>query len=367
MDGQLNNTTIRHLITTYKDIAGFLVFIAILLLTGIIVSNHLQGLYDSFSPGELLYVVISRSATGFVSSLIVAIPLIYLIKYLNIFFPWGKKTLIRIFIQSAVVIFTSFLITFIVFFIVKFFSHGTLGAELSLLKGTVTYSVTNLVFISSLEGYMFYVENKKATIEEAKLRDEIAQIRLDILKSQINQHFMFNSLNVLSGLLKRDPEKALLFIEEFSNIYRYVLESIEQSLTSLDKEVSFIRSYLYLQQIRYGNSLKYSENISEKHFSLSLPPLSLQVIFENAIKHNIVNEDNPLLIQIESHNDELIIKNNFQPKISKFTSTGLGQKNIKRRYDIICHETPSFYLEDGYYTARLPLISSEIAKRSSLE
>ena len=346
MDGQLNKTTVRQLFSIYKDIAWFLVFIAIILQPGIILSNYLQGFYDSCTSEELLYVIISRSAIGIVSSFIVSVPLIYLIKYLNIFFPWGKKTLIRIFIQISVVIFFSFLITFIIFSIVKYFSENILDFEMSFIKGTLTYSVTNLVFISSLEGYMFYIKNKKATLEEAKLREEIAQIRLDILKSQINQHFMFNSLNVLSGLLKRDPEKALLFIEEFSNIYRYVLESIEQSLTSLDKEVSFIRSYLYLQQIRYGNSLKYSENISEKHFSLSLPPLSLQVIFENAIKHNVVNEDNPLLIEIESHNDDLIIKNNFQPKISKFTSTGLGQKNIQRRYQIICEKSPEFILED---------------------
>ncbi|HCV15247.1 MAG TPA: hypothetical protein DF637_02785 [Rikenellaceae bacterium] len=358
MDGQLKKSSVKHLYSTYKDIAGFIVFIAILLQLGIIVSKHLQGLYIN-NQGELLFILFSRTVLGVISSLIMAAPLIFLINHLNLVFPWGRKTSVRIFIEISIVVVTSFLITAIIFFIVKNLSCSILGAELSLIKGSVTYAVTNLVFISCLEGYMFYNENKRATLEEAMLRDEIAQIRLNILKSQINQHFMFNSLNVLSGLLKRDPEKALLFIEEFSNIYRYVLETIEQTLTSLDNELSFIKSYLYLQQIRYGNCLKYSVNISEKHYSLSLPPLSLQVIFENAIKHNIVNEENPLLIEIESHNDELIIRNNYQPKVSKFSSTGLGQKNIKRRYNIICNETPRFYKEEGYYIARLPLISSD--------
>lgn len=359
MDGQLNKTCIKQIYSTYSNIAGFLIFIAVLLQAGVVVSKHLQGLYDIYSPSELIIILISRFIAGIISSLVIAAPLIYLINYLNIYFPWGRKTAARIFIEISIVVATSFLITFILFFIVQRLSCSLIGVDLSFFKSAVTYSVTNIIFISCLEGYMFYNENKRATLEEAVLRDEIAHIRLDILKSQINQHFMFNSLNVLSGLLKRDPEKALLFIEEFSNIYRYVLETIEQSLTSLDKELSFIKSYLYLQQIRYGDCLKYSENISEKQFSRLLPPLSLQVIFENAIKHNIVNEDNPLLIEIESHNNELVIKNNFQPKISKFTSTGLGQKNIKRRYSIICNETPRFYIEDGYYTARLPLISTE--------
>jgi sensor histidine kinase YesM len=346
----------REIYTTYRDLAGFLVFIAVILQSGIIVSNHLQGVYDNLSSGEFLGIIISRSVTGFLSSLIVAVPFIYLIKKLNKKFPWGVKNFKRIIIEFSVVVLTSFLITAIVYLLVWIFLGDTHEADHSLLTGTLIYSITNLLFISSLEGYMFYIEHKRAKLEEAILRDEIARIKLEILKSQINQHFMFNSLNVLSGLLKKDHERALVFIEEFSNIYRYVLETIEQSLTSLDKELEFIRSYLFLQQIRYGNSLKFTENISESHLSLSLPPLSLQVIFENAIKHNIVNEENPLVIRIESENDQLIIKNNFQPKISKFASTGLGQKNIKRRYDIICSESPEFYIEDGCYTARLPLI-----------
>ncbi|HCV15649.1 MAG TPA: hypothetical protein DF637_04880 [Rikenellaceae bacterium] len=356
MDGQIGKITFKHLHETYKNIVGFLVFVAIVLQTGIIFQNHMLGSYDHYTAGELLTVIVSRSATGFVSSLIVALPFIYLIKFLNLFFPWGKRTIARISAEIIVVVTISFLTTMVVFLLVEGIVTDISEENLSLLKGTLTYSVTNLIFIAALEGYMFYRDHKRAKLEEAMLRDEIASIKLNILKSQINQHFMFNSLNVLSGLLKRDPEKALLFIEEFSNIYRYVLESIEQSLTSLDKEVGFIRSYLYLQQIRYGNSLKYTENISENHLSLSLPPLSLQVIFENAIKHNIVNEDHPLLIEVVSHNDELIIKNNFQPKISKFASTGLGQKNIQRRYKIICEKSPEFIMENGYYTAILPLI-----------
>lgn len=359
MDGQLNKRCVKQLYSTYKNIAGFLIIIAILLQCGILISKHLQGLYDIYSPGELVIILILRSVAGIVSSLIIAAPLIYLINYLNIVFPWGKRTAVRAFTEISIVVAASFLITTVLFLGVQTLSCSLIGAELSFIKSAFTYSVTNLVFISSLEGYMFYNEHKRVKFEEAMLREEIAHIRLDILKSQINQHFMFNSLNVLSGLLKRDPEKALLFIEEFSNIYRYVLETIELSLTSLDKELSFIKSYLYLQQIRYGECLRYSENISEKYFTHLLPPLSLQVIFENAIKHNIVNEDNPLLIEIESHNNELIIKNNYQPKVSKFASTGLGQKNIKRRYDIICNETPEFFIEDGYYIARLPLISEE--------
>lgn len=358
MDGQIARISPRQMYDTYKNIAGFLVFVAVILQSGIIIQNHILGMYENYTPGEMMAIIISRSATGFISSLIVAVPFIYLIKLLNHLLPWGKRTILRVTAESLVVVFVSLFITFTVYFLISVLAADLKESNLSLLKGTVTYSVTNLIFIAALEGYMFYRDHKRAKIEEAMLRDEIARIKLEILKSQINQHFMFNSLNVLSGLLKKDPEKALLFIEEFSNIYRYVLESIEKSLTSLDKEMNFIRSYLFLQQIRYGTSLRFSENISEKHLELSLPPLSLQVIFENAIKHNIVNEEHPLIIEIESENDHLVVKNNFQPKISKFGSTGLGQKNIQRRYQIICEKSPEFILGNGFYTAILPLIKN---------
>lgn len=175
---------------------------------------------------------------------------------------------------------------------------------------------------------------------------------------------MFNSLNVLSGLISKDTGKAQQFIDEFSHIYRYVLETIEQPVTTLEKELDFMRSYLFLQQIRYGNDLSYAVDIPAHLLQLILPPLSLQVVLENAIKHNVINESKPLKIEVFSHNKHLVVKNNIQPKISMGKSTGLGLKNLTKRYAMISAKEPVFSVDTNYYIAKLPLIDIEKDERT---
>jgi PAS domain S-box-containing protein len=196
-----------------------------------------------------------------------------------------------------------------------------------------------------------------------KVQKENLQSQFEILRQQINPHFLFNSLNVLSGLISKDTSQAQLFIDEFSHIYRYVLETLEQPVTTLNKELDFMRSYLYLQQMRYGENLTWSVNIHGNLLELVMPPLSLQVVLENALKHNIVNEAKPLAIDIFSEDKMLIIKNRLQPKISKGKSTGLGLKNLVKRYALISDLTPVFTIEDNYYIATLPLINIENDER----
>lgn len=202
-------------------------------------------------------------------------------------------------------------------------------------------------------------ELTKANMQLLKVQKENLQSQFEVLKSQINPHFMFNSLNVLSGLIATDSVRAQQFIDEFSHIYRYVLESIEQPVSSLEKELDFMRSYLFLQQIRHGDNLSYSVNIAGSLLGLMLPPLSLQVVLENAIKHNIVNNDKPLHIDISCDGEVLMIKNNIQPVISRGISTGMGLKNLQRRYALVSDQTPEFRVVNRQYVARLPLINPE--------
>jgi PAS domain S-box-containing protein len=213
------------------------------------------------------------------------------------------------------------------------------------------------------------VEKRSNELVEAnnqllKVQKENLQSQFEVLRQQINPHFLFNSLNVLSGLISKDVSKAQLFIDEFSHIYRYVLETIEQPVSTLSKELDFMQSYLYLQQMRYGDNLTWSVNIHASLVELVMPPLSLQVVLENALKHNIVNEAKPLVIEIFSKEKMLIIKNRLQPKISKGKSTGLGLKNLVKRYALISDLTPVFNIENNYYVASLPLINIENDERT---
>lgn len=197
-----------------------------------------------------------------------------------------------------------------------------------------------------------------------QVQKENLQSQFEVLKQQVNPHFLFNSLNVLSGLIEKDVSKAQLFIDEFSQIYRYVLETIEKPVVTLSKELGFVRSYIFLQQIRYGENLTFAVNLPSDLLKRYMPPLSLQVVLENAIKHNIVNESQPLHINIYHEADRLIVSNNLQPKISMGKTTGLGQKNMIKRYALISDREPIFQIVNDQYIVQLPLLNTESDERA---
>jgi LytS/YehU family sensor histidine kinase len=210
-----------------------------------------------------------------------------------------------------------------------------------------------------LEAWIYFNEGKEEKELNENLRKELSEIKFEVLKNQINPHFLFNSLNVLSGLIDSDKNKAQDFIDEFSYIYRYVLETIDKPVVSLGEEIKFARSYIFLQEIRYSNSLVFNIEVSSQYLGCLMPPLSLQLILENAIKHNIVNEENPLNINVYVKNDLLIVENNIQSKISTSKSTGIGQQNLEKRYSMLTREKPKFTVGSKNYKVELPLIKSD--------
>ena len=203
----------------------------------------------------------------------------------------------------------------------------------------------------------------EANTQLLKVQKENLQSQFEVLKQQMNPHFLFNSLNVLSSLISKDVNKSQQFIDEFSHIYRYVLETIEKPVVTLNRELGFVRSYMFLQQIRYGENLNFNISIPSSILNLYMPPLSLQMVLENAIKHNVINEGNPLRIDIFSDNGWLVVRNNIQPKISMSKSTGLGQKNMVKRYALISSMIPTFSVVTNYYEVKLPLLNVEHDER----
>lgn len=347
-----------HSYFSFRRLLSLLLGLAILIQLVVILYHHLSGylILDGYLHFFLRLLI--GSLLSLISGFMIAYPDLFAIRYLNSLAPWGEKIVMRISLQLSFAVFISIVIstTFTIFVNwLKPYSEEFTGV---LIYNAMIYSVINILLMSILEGWIYYSESRQARQIAENLKEELSQIRFEVLKSQINPHFMFNSLNVLSGLINVDVVKAQLFIDEFSHIYRYVLETIEQPVVSLNKELEFMRSYLFLQQIRYGESLTYSVNINAGHIQFLVPPLSLQVLLENAMKHNIVNEDKPLKIEIYSERNFLFIKNPIQPKISG-TSTGLGLKNLIKRYALISKLEPEFKIENNYYIARIPLIKAE--------
>ncbi len=220
-------------------------------------------------------------------------------------------------------------------------------------------TVINIFLVSIVESILLYKKHLEAKFKAEKLEKENSEIRFEILKNQLNPHFLFNSLNVLSALISSDQNKAQNFIEEFSSLYRYILEVIDKPAVTLKEEISFAKSYLFLQEIRFQDMIIYQINIDAEKLECLVPPLSIQTLLENAIKHNIVSSEHPLKIKIYNNDDKLYISNNLNQKHSSVKSTGIGIKNLIKRYSLISDNSPEFNISESEYLAKLPLIKAQ--------
>lgn len=216
-----------------------------------------------------------------------------------------------------------------------------------------------LIFMSLFTTWSWLKEWRLAALEAEKLKSEKLAAQYQGLKNQLNPHFLFNSLNALSNLVYEDADRSAAFIQKLSKIYRYVLEVQNEELVTLKREVDFARNYLDLQKIRFEESLQFSIAIQEEN-NQWLPPLSLQLLLENAIKHNVASKANPLMIQITQKQNEVWISNNFQPKSTiEERSTGIGLKNIEQRYLVLSDQQPEVRASEQEFLVILPLLKIE--------
>jgi LytS/YehU family sensor histidine kinase len=206
----------------------------------------------------------------------------------------------------------------------------------------------------SLVGAFFVVH----AIQVEQLRKEQLKSRYDSLKEQVNPHFLFNSLNSLSSLIAIDPGKAEEFVEEMSRVYRYLLRSNEKQLTTLQNELDFIESYNLLLKIRFGNGFQPVIRIEERMKEYLLPPMTLQLLIENTVKHNIVDADTPLTVQLYTQDEKLVVSNNLQKKSRSVASGKIGLRNIISKYKLL--NCPSVVIKETTEEFRvvLPLIKN---------
>jgi PAS domain S-box-containing protein len=190
-----------------------------------------------------------------------------------------------------------------------------------------------------------------------KVQKENLQTRFDVLKQQVNPHFLFNSLNVLTSLIRVEPELAEKFTEQLAKVYRYVLENKDNELVALSTELDFLDAYIFLLNIRFLDKLRVNVAIPENKKSAEVIPLAVQLLIENAIKHNSMSKKSPLVIDI--YIDEqcnLNVINNLQEREARITSTGVGLKNIQNRYKLLNNSVPEFIKTETQFIARIPLV-----------
>jgi PAS domain S-box-containing protein len=193
-----------------------------------------------------------------------------------------------------------------------------------------------------------------------KLQKENLQSQFDVLKQQVNPHFLFNSLNVLTSLIRIEPDLAEKFTEHLAKVYRYVLENKDNELVPLRTELDFLDAYIFLLNIRFMGKLSVRINIPENQEDCLVIPLAMQLLIENAIKHNIMSKKSPLVIDIfidEKFNLNII--NNLQERETNMASTGVGLKNIQNRYLLLNNTEPEFEKTKTHFIARIPLVCHE--------
>lgn len=203
-------------------------------------------------------------------------------------------------------------------------------------------------------------ELTEANTKLLKLQKENLQSQFEVLKQQVNPHFLFNSLNVLTSLIKVDPDLAESFTERLSKVYRYVLENKDKDLVNLSTEIEFLHAYLFLLEIRFMNKIVVEINVEKSWYDHLILPLAIQLIIENAIKHNTFSKSQPLQIRIYVDEDQhLIIANNLNIRETKPLSTGVGLENIIQRYALITEAKPAFSKANGHFMASLPMLKPD--------
>jgi two-component system LytT family sensor kinase len=209
----------------------------------------------------------------------------------------------------------------------------------------------------TLGGVIFIIiQWQDALKREQKLREENLIFQNETLKTQINPHFLFNSLNTVSSLIQSHPEKAEEFINNLSSVYRYILDNRQKDKVSLQDEVDLIKSYFNLHRVRDEEKIMLNIEISDPD-EFKILPVSLQILIENAIKHNIATRENPLRISVYVENDNVVVKNNLQKKASQLKSTQIGLKNLSERIRLISGRNLIIEETNNYFIVKVPLLT----------
>lgn len=221
------------------------------------------------------------------------------------------------------------------------------------------YGILFLIPVFSIQfGLLFLKKWKRASVEHEKLKKEQVQTELITLKSHLAPHFLFNNLNILSSLIGRENLQAQEFLDRFAEVYRYVLKNRESELLSLREELEFLESYIFLLRQRFSNSLKVKIQVEPRYQNYLLPPLVLQMVLENALKHNILSERTPLVVIIRAEETPvLVVENSWQPrKVIDEEKTSYGLENIQRRYWLLARQKIEMNRDNEKFSICLPLI-----------
>lgn len=343
-------------------------------------SKHLKNLLITFIIGTVVFVIGNFFYNGFefesVNDFLINFGFYQLyalvLGYSNMYFfdflnnrNWGKKdTLKRIIVGIS----GSTVLTLIGLFFLRaltsmYYSGNTFEAflaneKLKHYQFGLWITLTIVIIFHVIYFYNKYQQNK---IKEQKVIAGTASAKFDALKNQLDPHFLFNSLNVLTSLIEENPDNAQKFTTSLSKVYRYVLEQKSKELVTVDEELQFAKTYMSLLKMRFEDSIVFSMPEKASNPESKVVPLSLQLLLENAVKHNMVTSSKPLTIRIYEDQGRLIVENNLQPKQIVKKSSGVGLSNIMQRYDLLTNKKVNINKEANRFAVAIPMLTKKIS------
>lgn len=310
------------------------------------------------------------AGVSFIYSFVLTCVNAYYNEYISKIYSWDKQSQKRLWIGAL----GSIVLTVLAFAVVRWFTEVVLfGKDFNTFIATekseyyIYALVITLIVSLFLHAFYFYKALQDTKVKEQKIIAGSASAKFDALKNQLDPHFLFNSLNVLTSLIEEDPIQAQKFTTSLSKVYRYVLEQKSKNLISVDEELQFAKTYVRLLKMRFEDSIIFEIPDKALNPEAKIVPLSLQLLLENAVKHNVVTSSKPLHIKIYEEDDYLYVTNNLQEKQVVKKSSGVGLQNIRQRYAILTKKEMQIFKTAKEFKVRLPMLTSAVSFRETQE
>lgn len=315
--------------------------------------------YHNQSPNKEQFLFVTCFAVSLVFTFCLWEGNLAIVKRMRKVYPSLGQTSRRIVAQSVLGLLYTTLIALVLPLLVQQAVGMDLFADQSKLALFLVCLIPTICITALYESAYFFEAWKRDVQRSESLARENLQSQFEALKSQVDPHFLFNSLNTLAALIDEKNELALRYLDQLSDVYRYVLLSKDRPTVPLQEELAFLEAYLYLNKTRFRENLQIQNELSADFHQHHVAPLSLQMLVENAIKHNVVSKEKPLCIRLFHESpDTITVQNNMQGKTVFEKSTKVGLQNIINRYKFLNNRQIEILNQDGLFTVRLPLLPS---------
>lgn len=338
----------------WKEILLLAVVVLLFRIFYVEILNYLKADYQ-YNFSDLLHTIFKE----YPATLFMVAASFFSMRYINKLYSWGENPLRRFCITLISLVGISVLITILLclpklryFTIQELIDSGHLEAIF------IVSLMVNAVLMGVVDVTLYYRKSHKKALNAEIIKKNKARFQYDQLKRQLNPHFLFNSLNVLDYLVHTDTNRASDFIKKLAGVYRYLLNKESDPVVTLKEEIEFAYMYIDLLKERFNEGLQIDIEIEPEFYSIQVIPCSLQLLIENATKHNIISSNSPLTIRIAIEGDFIVIENNLQLRLNSEESMGVGLKSIEIQYDTLFAKSIGILQTETNFIVKLPIITA---------